>query len=376
MTKKCLLLLAASSVAVLSARAADPIDFVKDIKPILEQNCIKCHGPDKQKGRLRFDSKEAALKGGSDGEVIIPGDAQKSEVYRRITLPPGSDDIMPSKGEPLTKAQTDRIRNWINAGAPWPDGLVLKEGGAEAVAASTGGTGVTAADLKATAAELKAMAAKLEAQAVKLEADAAKLEGTVAQTAQPAPPKIEAGPEELKAIAELEKSGVSVRLIAQNSTLREANFRPLGTNVTDEMVAPLKQMVTLVDLNLGGTKVSDRGLANLEGLTNLTHLHLERTGITGAGLAHLKDLKSLEYLNLYGTEVGDAGLESLKPLANLKHIYLWQTKVTPSGVADLQKALPGAEINMGWELTAVEKQEKTAASEEKKESDVKKDEKK
>src|SRR5262245_583682 len=102
-------------------RAADKVDFAKQIQPILRQNCVKCHGPEKQKGKLRLDSKEAAMKGGKEGVVIVAGDADKSELYRRITLPKGNDDIMPNEGDPLSKEQTDLVRAWINQGADWPE---------------------------------------------------------------------------------------------------------------------------------------------------------------------------------------------------------------------------------------------------------------
>src|SRR5436189_2558507 len=95
-------------------RAADKVDFAKQIQPILQNNCVKCHGPEKQKGKLRLDSKEAALKGGKDGPAFVAGDAAKSEMYRRITLPKSDDDFMPSEGDPLAKAQMDLIRDWIN----------------------------------------------------------------------------------------------------------------------------------------------------------------------------------------------------------------------------------------------------------------------
>src|SRR6185295_4968209 len=77
------------------ARPQNKVDFVKDIQPILQKSCIECHGPEKPKGKLRLDSKEAALKGGKDGAVLVPGQADKSELYRRIILPAGDDDVMP-----------------------------------------------------------------------------------------------------------------------------------------------------------------------------------------------------------------------------------------------------------------------------------------
>ena len=102
-------------------RAQDKVDFAKQIQPILRQTCVKCHGPEKQKGKLRLDSKEVAMKGGKDGVVLVAGDADKSELYRRITLPKGHDDIMPNEGDPLSKEQTDLVRLWINQGADWPE---------------------------------------------------------------------------------------------------------------------------------------------------------------------------------------------------------------------------------------------------------------
>src|SRR5437016_10733214 len=116
MNTKTFLFLAAA-VAALNrpqALAETKVDFTKDIQPILQQTCVKCHGPEKQKGKLRLDSKEAAFKGGKNGAVLTAGDAEKSELYRRIILPKGNDDVMPNEGEPLTKAQTDLIRDWIN----------------------------------------------------------------------------------------------------------------------------------------------------------------------------------------------------------------------------------------------------------------------
>src|SRR6266516_4342541 len=111
--------------AIGQGHAQDKVDFAKQIQPILRQNCVKCHGPEKQKGKLRLDSKEAAMKGGKDGVVIVAGSADKSELYRRITLPKGNDDIMPNEGDPLAKEQTDLIRDWINQGADWPDTLAV-----------------------------------------------------------------------------------------------------------------------------------------------------------------------------------------------------------------------------------------------------------
>src|SRR5687767_13758813 len=90
------------------AQADDKVDFAKSIQSIFEKRCLECHGPSKQKGDLRLDTKEAALKGGgSDVKAIVPGKPEESDMFKRISLPAGHDDIMPSKGDPLTKEQIE-----------------------------------------------------------------------------------------------------------------------------------------------------------------------------------------------------------------------------------------------------------------------------
>jgi hypothetical protein len=65
---------------------AEPGTFADSVVPVLERNCTKCHGEAKQKAGLRLDSHEAVLRGSDDGEVVKPGDARSSELFRRITL--------------------------------------------------------------------------------------------------------------------------------------------------------------------------------------------------------------------------------------------------------------------------------------------------
>ena len=99
------------------------VDFERDVYPVLQRVCFECHGAEKKKGGLRLDVREAALKGGENGAVIVKGRPGGSELMRRIELPRSDDEVMPSRGEPLAKAEIEKIRAWIEAGAPWPDGV-------------------------------------------------------------------------------------------------------------------------------------------------------------------------------------------------------------------------------------------------------------
>lgn len=112
-----------SVLAMLDVHAAPPpvadVDFEKRVLPILKEACFECHGPGKQKGRLRLDQRDAAFRGGKNGPAIVPGHSDRSELYRRIRLPKDHEDRMPSEGDPLPADKVDVIRDWINAGAPW-----------------------------------------------------------------------------------------------------------------------------------------------------------------------------------------------------------------------------------------------------------------
>ena len=103
------------------AIAADPAQlFEQQIRPLLNDRCIECHGPKKQKGELRLDAKAFAFKGSHDGAVIVPGKPAESSLLQRVRSD-DPDEQMPPKGERLTTAQLTALQSWIEQGAPWPE---------------------------------------------------------------------------------------------------------------------------------------------------------------------------------------------------------------------------------------------------------------
>jgi hypothetical protein len=112
---------------VTSARAEGP-DFVKDIAPILEASCVKCHHEGKAKGKLRMDTKEMALKGGKDTKLIVAGKPDESALIKVLLLDPAEDEAMPPEGKAPRPdaAQIELLKKWIAGGATWPDGVNLK----------------------------------------------------------------------------------------------------------------------------------------------------------------------------------------------------------------------------------------------------------
>ncbi|MFN7828274.1 MAG: PSD1 and planctomycete cytochrome C domain-containing protein [Acidobacteriota bacterium] len=95
------------------------VDFERDIRPLFLARCAGCHGAERQKGGLRLDQRESALRGGASGPVIRPGDGAGSELIRRVTSREAAEQ-MPPTGERLTAREVALVRVWIDAGAAWP----------------------------------------------------------------------------------------------------------------------------------------------------------------------------------------------------------------------------------------------------------------
>ena len=93
-----------------------------NVRTILAHNCYTCHNATKTKGGLRLDKKEFIFKGGEDGPILVPGNPEKSDMIRRVKLPFGHDDAMPTKGKRLSKEDVAMLEYWIQQGAPWPTG--------------------------------------------------------------------------------------------------------------------------------------------------------------------------------------------------------------------------------------------------------------
>jgi hypothetical protein len=98
-------------IALLAASTTHAADFAKDVFPVLQRACFECHGSEKQKGDLRLDTASAKhLEIGPD-------------LLRRIALPKEDKEAMPKRGDRLTATEITHLRDWINAGAKWPDKL-------------------------------------------------------------------------------------------------------------------------------------------------------------------------------------------------------------------------------------------------------------
>jgi uncharacterized membrane protein len=110
---------------------APTVDFAKDIQPIFQESCVKCHqlhptnGSARPSAGFRLDDKAAALKGGRKGHDIVPGDSAKSTLYGVLKGRFNGIDQMPAaprgqEATPLADEKIALIKAWIDQGANWP----------------------------------------------------------------------------------------------------------------------------------------------------------------------------------------------------------------------------------------------------------------
>lgn len=110
--------------------SSGPVDFDKDIRPIIQDSCFLCHGGEKSgkkgQGSLLLTTKALAMKGGDGGPCIVPTKPKESTFY--TLLEDKDPDLrMPKKAKKLPQEQIDKVRRWIEQGALWPDGFEFKK---------------------------------------------------------------------------------------------------------------------------------------------------------------------------------------------------------------------------------------------------------
>jgi hypothetical protein len=116
--------------AASTAFAADrAVSFSSDIRPIFEKSCWNCHSAGTQLSKLNLATREDALKGGQHGVVLVPGDAEKSRLFKLIS---GAEKPAMPLGGTLAPDEVESIRLWINQGAQWDKAAVISHAGSAA----------------------------------------------------------------------------------------------------------------------------------------------------------------------------------------------------------------------------------------------------
>ncbi|MCB1224858.1 MAG: hypothetical protein KDK99_03515, partial [Verrucomicrobiales bacterium] len=110
----------ATLVGIFQVSAQGGVDFSHQIVPLLRKHCAECHTGEKKKGGFSFNDRESLLEGSENGPVIDPQNAAHSVLLDVVTT--ADEDLrMPPKGERLTDAESELLRQWIAEGTPWQE---------------------------------------------------------------------------------------------------------------------------------------------------------------------------------------------------------------------------------------------------------------
>ncbi|MBD0830913.1 DUF2231 domain-containing protein [Aestuariibaculum sediminum] len=283
------------------------------ISVVFDAKCNVCHNADKSKGDLLLTTPENILKGGKNGIVLVAGDAENSELFRRITLDPEHKEFMPTEGRtPLTKEEVQLVAWWINEGLSFDKKLT---------------------DLNLTdriKSSLQTVGIGLKKSFVE-SLDLAEIDN--------------------KIIEDIRAAGFKIKTVANNSNLLEVSYSVYNPEPISEekMNQLLHARSNIIWINFSNIDLSPQVVSKLGQFENLTQLKIQNTNLDDEGLKALESLKHLEYLNVYGDAITDAGIESIKRLPALKKLYVWKTKLTPKGINRLTNELNGVEVFSGLE---------------------------
>jgi len=284
----------------------DTTVFDAAIYPIIESYCVYCHDDETTKGKLRMDSPEFMLAGGSSGPLFVAGDTENSRMLQRIHLPDDHEDHMP----PIEKRQPseDEIAAlvwWIENGASF--------------------------EMKLSDAQVpETIRAMIPTSGESDEAPA--IEGEL----------------DLEVVQNLRDQLLTVQRIQQGDERLWINFNAIATSAGDDFLEQLQPIADFVVwLDLSRTQITDASMPILASMKNLEELKLNVCDITDAGLAELKGLTKLKKLNLTGTSVSEVSLPTLMQMESLERVHLFGTRWSPEGVELLRRIRPELTVNIG-----------------------------
>lgn len=275
------------------------------VHPIIRSRCISCHNDEKKKGKLSLATIDGYMKGGESGHLIVNGRPGESELFKRISLPVGHEDIMPPDGkEPLTKEEKLLIEFWIGQAGGSFDTLISQvQITEEALLAANQLLG-----LSGSAKERIALDSISPAE-----------------------------------ITRLRSLGFEVRELVDGSNALDVTL-PAGMTTAEDVESYLMALNevknNIVWLSIVDNGLEDTHLHMIADFKRLRKLKLSKNNLTDEGIARLAGLSELKTINLYGTQVTHKCLEDLMSLQELERVYIWETGINSEQLLAAREQYP------------------------------------
>ncbi len=285
----------------------NPIVYKDVVFRILDDKCVSCHNPNKQKGELVMTSFDKLLQGGENGPILEAGKPEESEMIKRIHLPMEDEDHMPPEGkDPLQENEIAILEQWIALGAS--DTVRLNQ-----------------------LPQSEPLVSLIKEMMVPDPSEKwAKIPKVADSTLQ-----------------NLASDYLTISRVASNTeALNVVIFPP--PEYHPKTITDLKRIANnIVALDLSRLPIGMPEIDVIATFVNLERLELDKTPVTDAEVEKLASLEKLELLKIYDTKITDQSIPTFKKLPNLKSLYLYKTEVSENAVSSLKKEKPKLLINDG-----------------------------
>ena len=285
----------------------NPEIYAHIVQPILDNKCVSCHNPNKEKGELLLTDYSSLLNGGENGATIDFSNLEESEFLKRLHLPLTDEDHMPPEGkQQLNSNEIQILERWVALGAT--DTLKLSHlNGSEP------------------------------------------LVGLVKALMEPDPEERWEGLPKLsdEEIIKYSSDYISIfRVSGSSNALNVKVYSPPNYDAT--VVTNLQPLAkNIVQLDLSELPLGDLEMDFVALCNNLEWLEIDKTPITDAQLDKIKGLKQMATLKAYGTKITDKSITVLEEFQNLKSVYVSQTEISKTAIDSYAKTHPNVKIDEG-----------------------------
>lgn len=285
----------------------NPLVYGDIVARVLDDNCVSCHNPNKQKGELVMTTYKDIMIGGKSGSTVVPGDLERSELIMRLHLPPSDEDHMPPESKkPLSEAEIQILERWIALGAS--DSLKLDQLPSNE-------------PLVALVNEMRTPDPMERWADLPIVADST--------------------------LKNLSSDYLTIKRVAGNSNAVSINMY-MPPEYDPQIILDLQRIApNIVELDLSGLPIGAKEMGLIALCGNLDRLEIDQTPVTDTEMEQLKGLSKLRLLKVYETGIGNGSLVVFQNLANLKKLYLWKTAVTQNGLESLKVAKPTLLVDNG-----------------------------
>lgn len=294
----------------------DSLIIFKDLlQPVLQDKCVACHNSEQSKGGLKLELYSDLFKDAEHGKSVVAGNPEKSELFRRISLP-GEDELaMPPRGNGIGYTNIQILRHWIAEGA---DSLATFNS-------------------DAMSGELIALLNR---------------DYGLDYSPRPYYEKVQADSIDEGLLGQLRNAGFRANYLGEHNFLLDVEYK--GDSIEDQDILLLNQVSNNITfLKLAGCKLSDEVFEKLESIPHLTRADLSKNPLSGNSVAYLIEQLHLEAANLNETDVDAEALRNLLSASALSRVYVRNTKVGEDDISSLAQNYTDKEIIAGFKFKKV-----------------------